>query len=156
MRRAVLLLAIGMSLVTNVHAAEYVAQSGKELFGRFCSSCHGTEGRGDGPVSGFFKQAVPDLTMIAQRNGGKFPYERIERIIDGRHTIGAHGSRTMPVWGEEFARTERGNPEAEQVSRIIIERLVDHLWNIQRPLDKAKPQSHRVGPDNIDPAPDQK
>ncbi|HEX7012775.1 MAG TPA: cytochrome c [Steroidobacteraceae bacterium] len=115
------------------HSADYVSMSGKELYERFCASCHGTEGRGDGPVASYFTIEVPDLTLIARRAGGTYPRERIVRIIDGRHILGAHGSRTMPVWGEDLSRTALGDPNAEQATRIIIDRLADYLAELQRP-----------------------
>jgi mono/diheme cytochrome c family protein len=79
-------------------AADYVAMSGHDLYVRFCASCHGASGRGDGPVASSFKVEVPDLTLIARRAKGAYPREQVERIIDGRHIIAAHGNREMPVW----------------------------------------------------------
>jgi len=114
-------------------AADYVAMSGQELYGRFCASCHGATGRGDGPVASSFKVEVPDLTLIARRAGGAYPRDRIERIIDGRYIIGAHGNRTMPVWGEDLSRLELGNPDAEQSTRLIIQRLAEYVWRLQKP-----------------------
>lgn len=114
-------------------AADYVAMSGKDLYGRFCASCHGVTGRGDGPVASSFKVEVPDLTLIARRAGGVYPRERIERIIDGRHIFAAHGTRTMPVWGEDFGRLELGNPDAERSTRLIMQRLADYVWQLQKP-----------------------
>lgn len=114
-------------------AADYVAMSGKELYDRFCASCHGVTGRGDGPVANSFKVEVPDLTLIARRANGAYPRDRIEKIIDGRHIIGAHGSRTMPVWGEDLSRLELGNPDAERSTRLIILRLADYVWLLQKP-----------------------
>jgi mono/diheme cytochrome c family protein len=114
-------------------AADYVAMSGKELYDRFCASCHGVEGRGDGPVASSLSVEVPDLTLVARRAGDLYPRERIVRIIDGQHIIGAHGSRTMPVWGEDLNRIELGNPNAERATRIIIDRLADYVWLLQKP-----------------------
>ncbi|HWK51240.1 MAG TPA: cytochrome c [Steroidobacter sp.] len=114
-------------------AADYVAMSGQELYGRFCASCHGTTGRGDGPVASSFKIEVPDLTLIARRAQGSYPRDRIEKIIDGRFIIGAHGTRTMPVWGEDLTRLELGNPDAERSTRLIILRLADYVWLLQKP-----------------------
>lgn len=118
---------------TQAVAAEYVEMSGKELYGKFCASCHGVEGRGDGPVASHLNVEVPDLTLFARRHGGKFPRDLVDRIIDGRHIIGAHGTRTMPVWGEDFSRAELGDPNAERATRIVIGRLADYLWLLQRP-----------------------
>jgi hypothetical protein len=90
-------------------------------------------GRGDGPVASSFKVEVPDLTLIARRAQGSYPRDRIERIIDGRFVVGAHGSRTMPVWGEDLSRLEIGNPDAERATRVIIGRLADYVWLLQKP-----------------------
>lgn len=114
-------------------AADYVSMSGEQLYRRFCAACHGVEGRGDGPVAEAFTVEVPDLTLISRRAGGEFPRDRIVRIIDGRHILGAHGSRAMPVWGEDFSSLERGNPEAEAATRTVIERLADYVEQLQRP-----------------------
>jgi mono/diheme cytochrome c family protein len=130
--RVTALIALLMLTVT-ADAADYVAMSGKELYARFCASCHGAEGRGDGPVAASFKVEVPDLTLIARRAGGEYPRDRIARVIDGRHIIGAHGTRTMPVWGEDFSALEIGNPDAERSTRLIIGRLADYVWLLQRP-----------------------
>lgn len=118
-------------------AADYLAMSGKELYGRFCASCHGIEAHGDGPAAASFKIEVPDLTLMASRQGRAFSPELIERIIDGRHLIGAHGTRDMPVWGEEFTRSEIGNPDAERATRTLITRIADFISAIQKPAFNA-------------------
>jgi mono/diheme cytochrome c family protein len=134
MLRSMLLAIVGFLVSTSgAHGADYTAMSGKELYVRFCAACHGAEARGDGPVAGALAVEVPDLRSIARRNGGAFPRERIERIIDGRHILGAHGSRTMPVWGEDLSQLEIGSPDAEKVTRLVIERLVAHLESLQLP-----------------------
>jgi hypothetical protein len=56
----------------------------------------------------------------------------VERIIDGRFVIGAHGSRTMPIWGEALSLSALGDPNAERATQTIIGRLADHLWQLQR------------------------
>lgn len=112
---------------------ENVSKSGKQLYEQYCASCHGVSGDGDGPVAAHLGVEVPDLTRFAQRRGGVFDRDLIERVIDGRHVIGAHGTRTMPVWGEGFSLAEIGNPEAERATRLVIARLADYLWALQRP-----------------------
>jgi mono/diheme cytochrome c family protein len=129
----VLALVVWLSPIGSAQSADYVAMSGKELYERFCAACHGVAGRGDGPVAASFTVEVPDLTLIARRAGGAYPRERIVRIIDGRHILGAHGSRTMPVWGEDFNRLEIGNPDAERSTRMVIDRLADYVWLLQKP-----------------------
>lgn len=125
-----------MLFTSAAQPADYVAMSGKDLYARFCAACHGIDGRGDGPVAASFTVEVPDLTLIARRAGGKYPRERIARIIDGRHILGAHGSRTMPVWGEDLSRIDAGDPNAERAARIVIDRLADYVWLLQKPVQR--------------------
>lgn len=75
----------------------FLDYSGEQLFGRFCASCHGSFGAGDGPVAGSLKVMIPDLTELTKRSGGRFPDERVREIIDGRAVLPAHGTRPMPV-----------------------------------------------------------
>lgn len=122
-----------LTLATQSQAADYVSMSGKDLYKRFCASCHGVDGAGDGPVSSMLTVEVPDLRLLAWRAGSTFPRDRVVRIIDGRHVIAAHGTRTMPVWGEDLSKLEPGDPNAEQATQIVILRLADYLWSLQRP-----------------------
>jgi mono/diheme cytochrome c family protein len=105
-----------------------------------CASCHGASGKGDGPVHSFLVKPPSDLTRIAQRHGGKFPQELMWEVIDGRWSGegGPHGSREMPVWGQEFkarAMTMPGDSAttAEWSARNRIVSLLKYLETIQQP-----------------------
>ncbi|HJY41682.1 MAG TPA: cytochrome c [Steroidobacteraceae bacterium] len=126
-------LSVVLAYAAPAMSADYVSMSGQDLYRRFCASCHGVAGRGDGPVAASLKVEVPDLTLIARRSGDAYPRDRIVRIIDGRFVIGAHGTRTMPIWGEDFSRLELGNPDAERATRVVLDRLADYVWQLQRP-----------------------
>jgi hypothetical protein len=106
--------------------------TGMELYQQLCSSCHGVSGHGDGPVSSLIKIGVPDLTRIAERDGGEFPTEDVRRTIDGRWDHRAHGARDMPVWGWQFYDSSATN-DAEERARVdaMIDRLVGYLRSIQ-------------------------
>jgi mono/diheme cytochrome c family protein len=94
-----------------------VAQ-GKKLYSRYCASCHGVDGTGNGPAASTLEPKPSDLTQIAKRNGGKFPFYETMLLINGRSPVSqnadaslpglprAHGSAAMPVWGEVFSREE--------------------------------------------------
>jgi mono/diheme cytochrome c family protein len=123
-------------LANTAAAADYSTMSGEQLYRRFCASCHGVQGRGDGPVAASFRVEVPDLTQTGTRMHGTDVRDRIVRIIDGRYIIGAHGTRIMPVWGEDLARLEIGNPEAERASQIMIGRLADYVTSLQHTSSK--------------------
>ena len=46
---------------------------GKETFLRYCASCHGEDGKGDGPAAVAMKPPPSDLTTISKRHEGKYP-----------------------------------------------------------------------------------
>ena len=112
---------------------DVMQMSGVEMYESLCASCHGAAGEGDGPVAPLIKIHVPDLTRIAQRDGGEFPTEDVRRTIDGRFDRPAHGPRDMPVWGWQFYRSEQSNDPAER-ARVdaLIDRLVEYLRSIQK------------------------
>ena len=83
--------------------------AGRREYRNSCAACHGSEGKGDGPLRASLQRSPADLTLLAQRNGGVFPAQRVQQVIDGRTEVKSHGTREMPVWGERF--TNQGNAE---------------------------------------------
>jgi mono/diheme cytochrome c family protein len=114
-------------------AEDLSGYTGPQLYRRFCESCHGKSGAGDGPVAPFFKLLPPDLTEIAKRSGGAFPAERVRRILDGRENPPPHGAREMPVWGLDFAMSADDPAQGNAVAERTIARLVEYLRSIQKP-----------------------
>jgi mono/diheme cytochrome c family protein len=106
--------------------------SGEELFMRYCAACHGSDARGTGPVAQTLNKVVPNLTRLAERNGGEFPAAAIRDAIDGRSMAISHGTRQMPVWGYEFWVEEGADIVAEQTAREMINRIVVYLESVQR------------------------
>lgn len=102
----------------------------KHDYQRYCAVCHGPEGRGDGPVALAFKAMPADLTLLKMNNDGAYPVDRVRDIIDGRKDVVAHGSRVMPVWGEEL----RNSPEGVGLgqARNRINDLVEYLRTMQQ------------------------
>jgi mono/diheme cytochrome c family protein len=118
------------SLAWSASSEELGGYNGAELYKRFCASCHGENGNGEGPVAPMLKAMVPDLRLIARRHGGKFPADQIQRIIDGRDIKVPHGTRTMPVWGYEFTAANK-DADAQQTGELV-ERLVKHISTLQK------------------------
>ena len=102
--------------------------TGSQLFRTYCASCHGTTGRGNGPLAEQLRRMPPDLTQFTKRNGGMFPSERVYRIIDGRD-VPIHGDREMPVWGDAFRAVSGGSSAAAVKARI--DAIVRYLAGIQ-------------------------
>jgi hypothetical protein len=106
--------------------------SGSQLYGQLCASCHGVAAKGDGPVAPLIKIDAPDLTRLADRDGGEFPTEDVRRTIDGRFDRPAHGAREMPVWGWRLYDASSGDAVGERArTDSMIDRLVEHLRSIQ-------------------------
>lgn len=115
-----------------------LAELGASSYRTYCASCHGLEGRGDGPVAGVLQTPPANLRRIAQRNGGTFPDGEIARKIDGRFEIGAHGTREMPVWGRVFSQGIPDSGVAESVTRGQVAVLVEYLKSIQDPAHEGE------------------
>ena len=116
---------------------------GKTEYQSGCASCHGIDGKGDGPVGKDLKTRPADLTVLAKKNNGVFPVNAVYQIIDGRETIAGHGTREMPIWGWRFVPAEHFNlkpaddyiylppasPEPVVHGRILA--IIDYLNRIQ-------------------------
>ena len=109
-------------------ASETSPASGKDMYVHYCASCHGKEGKGDGPAAAAMKVAPTDLTQLAAKNKGNFPEVRVARIIDGSDTVGAHGSREMPTWAELFHSMEG---DKSPTAKMRIANLTAHLRSLQ-------------------------
>jgi mono/diheme cytochrome c family protein len=107
---------------------------GAVLFKEHCTRCHGERAKGDGPAAESLPYAPPDLTRIARRHGGKFPADKVRRIIDGRAAVPGHGGSGMPVWGDVFKTSREGYDE--RAVREKIDALVRFLKAIQEPPSK--------------------
>lgn len=104
--------------------------SGSALYRSYCASCHGTSGKGDGPVAAHLRRPPTDLTRLTARNKGTFPADELERIIDGRQVVRVHGDSDMPIWGDAFSRTLSGSDE--DAIRLKIREIVKHLQSLQQ------------------------
>ena len=105
--------------------------SGRDTFLRYCASCHGPEGHGDGWLAASLATQPADLTQIAKRNGGRFDERAVMETIDGRRAVAQHGPRDMPVWGVVFEDEERGEPYPSYQALLKSHFLLDYLATIQ-------------------------
>ncbi len=103
--------------------------SGEQLYTAYCASCHGIDGKGNGPAAPALKSKLPDLTLMAKKQKGRFPEGDVFQVIKWGGGIIGHGSREMPVWGTAF-RTLDGHGEAEV--KIRINSLIHYLESIQQ------------------------
>jgi mono/diheme cytochrome c family protein len=102
---------------------------GPTLYLTYCAVCHGKTGGGNGPMASVLKTQVPNLTQIAKRNGGVFPFARVQKIIEGTESIGlGHGTRDMPIWGPIFSRVA----DDRDYGKVRIYSLTKYLESIQK------------------------
>ena len=137
MRQAVVLSVVLVALAgamrshaTEAHDAE-AAKAGAVLFQTHCASCHGASGRGDGKAAAALEFAPADLTRISERHKGKFPFDRVAEIVDGRKVVKGHHRSRMPVWGDALLSKSEGYDHAKVKEQI--RRLVHYLASIQEP-----------------------
>ena len=118
----------GSPQVKKTDVKETSPASGKEMYLQYCASCHGKEGKGDGPAASALKAPLPSLTTLAARNKGTFPDVRVARIIDGSDDLAAHGSRDMPTWGQVFHQMEGSGPST---MKLRVANLTSYLKTLQ-------------------------
>jgi len=76
---------------------EFSLLTGKELFGIYCTPCHGASGKGDGPVA---KKFVPTPVDISGTGFGKAPEGLLFAIV-------THGWNGMPAFRSDLTAKER-------------------------------------------------
>jgi len=111
---------------------EQLVREGRGTYERACASCHGVDGRGDGPVAPTLKVPPTDLTELARHNGGTFPRDEVVAVITGTRSIAAHGTADMPVWRVRFGPSASGASAAAALrARRWLDGMVDYLETIQ-------------------------
>jgi mono/diheme cytochrome c family protein len=98
------------------------------MYKQYCAACHGADGKGHGPASPTLRNRVPDLTTLAKRHLGKYPYDYVVSVLRFGPGFSAHGSAEMPVWGPIFQYLENYN---EVAVRQRITNLCDYIESIQ-------------------------
>ncbi|WP_378948319.1 c-type cytochrome [Mesorhizobium sp. ANAO-SY3R2] len=130
-----LLIAAALASMTCTTASAQQMSYGQAEYLNSCAVCHGTEGKGDGPLRDLLVKKPADLTHLSQRNGGKFPYSRVFATIDGRYLMPGHGERDMPVWGRQFLEEDAkryGPSGGEVVTTERIHNLTSYIQTLQR------------------------
>ena len=105
------------------------SMSGRDIFRYYCASCHGTDGRGNGPVAAQLKTRPADLTKLAATNRGQFPLDRVQALVtQGRPGTPTHGTSDMPVWGPIFQSLD----PLDKVARERIDNVLAYIMSIQK------------------------
>jgi len=102
------------------------ATSGEEMYASYCADCHGRDGRG------FVKARPPlatDLTTLAKKNNGRFPYAMVRDAIRGEYHGAVYGPGEMPPWGVLFQYVGSGSKAEVEVR---INKLTDFIRTLQQ------------------------
>lgn len=101
---------------------------GHDTYVTLCATCHGTLGTGNGPVANALKTKMPDLTLLAKKNGGQFPMAKVrESLAADVGAVTAHGSADMPVWGPVFRESQ-----GQAMAMLRMYNLLEYLKSIQK------------------------
>ena len=103
------------------------AASGQEMYKTYCAVCHGTDGKGNGPAAEALKVPPTDLTVLTQKNSGKYPALRVAAIIRGEEVLVAHGSKEMPIWGHLFWSMSGGHGAEVQQRVANLNKYIETL-----------------------------
>jgi len=126
---AALLLLPGARVPASADEKVPATLAGSVTYRTHCATCHGADGKGEGPMTDNLRVRPPDLTLIARRNEGHFPADAVRRIVDGRSPVKGHGGPEMPIWGDAFRSSADAYSDAKVTEKINS--LVEYLKSIQ-------------------------
>jgi len=102
--------------------------TGEQMYKQYCATCHGKDGKGHGPLAVVLKTPPANLTTLAKRHDGKFPYEYLENVLQFGPGFPAHGSSDMPTWGSIFRYYDKRD---ERVVKQRIRALSEYIASLQ-------------------------
>jgi hypothetical protein len=116
--------------------------SAKEMFLKYCASCHGQDGKGGGPAAVAMKPPPSDLTTISKRHDGKYPAGYVGAVLKFGRSLASHGSydcrsgdralrnstpfttqranNTSTMWSLTSRRCRRNNCSRGSVSLVLL------------------------------------
>lgn len=121
--------ALSFGIVPALATQDEVIAEGKQEYQENCTACHGDAGKGDGRMAELLIVKPADLTQVAKRRGGAFPFWDIYKIIDGEQPTKGHLSYPMPVWESRFKADESKPGYPPAYMRILS--LTHYLESIQ-------------------------
>jgi mono/diheme cytochrome c family protein len=127
--------AVFMLVVLGANTRPAAAQSGKQDYEKYCADCHGSGGKGNAP----FVQTIPmhpppsDLTQLTKDNGGKFPFDEVVDMIDGRKNIPSHERLQMPFLGETLQEPgQEFTPDGDAAVKKKIDATARYVESLQQ------------------------
>ncbi|MCB0641992.1 MAG: cytochrome c [Phaeodactylibacter sp.] len=109
------------------HSRVAQAERGKAHYDKYCSSCHGPDGKGL-QIDSLERQPANLTYLTRNYESNEFPVLAVARMIDGRKLSKSHQDRDMPLWGDVFAQEEL--MDESQIKGRLAE-LIAYLMTIQ-------------------------
>ncbi|MGB9029892.1 MAG: cytochrome c [Acidobacteriaceae bacterium] len=106
--------------------------SGKQMYTTYCATCHGVDGKGNGPAAAALKDHPTNLVQLTRDNGGKFPDTHIYSILQFGMENPAHGSVDMPIWGPALRSLDKGSSSPNMQEHQRLANLTNYLKSIQQ------------------------
>lgn len=104
-----------------------VLDDGRMEFEENCTACHGKDGT---ELAVKLVKPPKDLTAIAARNGGVFPFWQVFEIIAGETPVAGHDTFQMPQYSKRM-RAQEGAPGFLPAHVRVLE-LTHYLESIQK------------------------
>lgn len=130
------LLLLVVTIVSFARAAEAgagarskILEEGRQDFEENCIACHAADATGKGEIAEHLIRPPKDLTAIATRNGGEFPFWRIFDIIAGEEKVEGHKTFQMPKYSQRM-RGDDFKP-GYLPSHVRVLELTHYLESIQ-------------------------
>ena len=114
---------------TTIVIGKQPASSGRQMYTSYCASCHGMDGRGNGPLASSLNITPADLTQLSKNNHGRYPEHHVILVLQSGASTPEHGTTAMPVWGSVFAQMDGGQRSLTRALRIS--NLSEYLKTIQ-------------------------
>ena len=95
--KAAVVLAMGWCLIDRVAPAAH-AQDAKQLYEKSCGTCHGPNGKGDGPAGKMLKPPPADFGTVLK---GKADTDVAKIIKEGGKALGR--AAAMPAYGSKLS-----------------------------------------------------
>ena len=102
-----------------------VPEHADALYRRYCASCHGLAGRGDGPAADALSPRPTDLTAAT------LDLPELMKVIDGRRTVRAHGSAAMPVWGQVFEESLPDDGRTHRQALRQVQAVAEYVQSLR-------------------------
>lgn len=140
MRNSILAIAVLLSLgswgadqQTTIHQVPIKRASwasGQQMFNQYCAACHGVKANGQGPAAPACKTKPADLTKLAKRHGGKFPYGYFYAVLQFGSLMPtpAHGSADMPIWMPLFYSLDKSH---KAISEQRMHNIASYVASLQ-------------------------